>query len=63
MKLVAATAPKFTLVAPVKPDPVTVTLLPTGPDAGSKDVIDGAGDGGRAATLKFVALLRFHPGS
>ena len=32
VKLVAATAPKLTLVAPVKPDPVTVTLLPTGPE-------------------------------
>ena len=34
VKLVAAMVPNVTLVAPVKPVPVTVTLLPTGPDVG-----------------------------
>ena len=43
VKLVAATAPKSTLVAPVKPVPVMVTVVPpaVGPEVGR----DG-GDGG-----------------
>ena len=46
VKLVAAMAPNVTFVAPVKPVPVTVTLLPTGPDVGLNAVIVGTGGGG-----------------
>ncbi len=44
VKLVAATAPKTTLVAPVKPVPVIVTLVPPagGPDVGEIEVTVGA---------------------
>jgi hypothetical protein len=45
VKLVAAMEPKFTLVAPVNPDPITVTVVPTGPDVGEKEVIEGTGGG------------------
>ena len=43
VKLVAATAPKSTLVAPVKPVPVMVTVVPPagGPDVGEMEVMAG----------------------
>jgi hypothetical protein len=43
LKLVAATAPKATLVAPEKPVPVTVTVVPpvVGPELGEIDVMVG----------------------
>ena len=45
MKLVAATVPKTTLVAPVKPVPVMVTVVPPagGPEVGETPVTVGAG--------------------
>ena len=45
VKLVAATVPKSTLVAPVKPVPVMVTVVPppVGPDVGEMLVTVGAG--------------------
>ena len=46
VKLEAGTVPKLTSVAPVKPVPVIVTAVPTGPDAGLNDVIVGTGGGG-----------------
>ena len=58
VKVAAASEPNRTLVAVVKLDPVTVTLVPTGPDRGSNDVIVGTG----CVTLKFVALLPVPPG-
>ena len=42
---VAVTAPNLTLVAPVKPVPVKVTVVPTGPLVGAKLATTG-GDGG-----------------
>jgi hypothetical protein len=39
---VAATPPKRTAVAPVKFEPVTVTVLPTGPTVGVNEVTTGA---------------------
>jgi len=43
VKLVAATKPKTTLVAPVKPVPVMVTVEPpaVGPDVGEMEVTVG----------------------
>lgn len=43
VKLLAATPPKTTLVAPVKPDPVIVTLVPPagGPEVGEILVMAG----------------------
>src|SRR5712691_12886625 len=46
VKLAAGVAPKLTSVVPVKPDPVTVTSVPGGPDRGVNDVTDGVGGGG-----------------
>ena len=46
VKLDAGTVPKLTSVAPVRPVPVMVTAVPTGPDAGVNDVIVGGGGGG-----------------
>ena len=45
LKLVAATPPHATLVAPINPLPVIVTVVPTagGPDDGAIAVIAGAG--------------------
>jgi hypothetical protein len=45
VKLVAATVPKLTLVAPVKPVPVTVTVVPpvVGPEVGEIEVMVGVG--------------------
>jgi len=45
VKLVAATVPKTTLVAPVKPVPVMVTVVPpdAGPEAGATPVTVGSG--------------------
>ncbi len=45
MKLVANTEPKRTLVVPVKPEPVIVTVVPpaVGPDVGEIPVIVGIG--------------------
>ena len=42
VKLVAATAPKATLVAPLKPVPVMVTVVPpvVGPELGEMAVTD-----------------------
>ena len=50
--MVAAVPLKETALVPVKPLPLTVTFVPTGPLAGVKDVIDGL-----TITVKFVALL------
>jgi hypothetical protein len=43
VKLVAATVPKSTLVAPVNPVPVMVTLVPpdVGPEVGEREVTVG----------------------
>ena len=46
MKAVAAVVPNSTAVAPVKPVPVTVTVVP--PAGGPADRADG-GDGGAGA--------------
>src|SRR5213596_330292 len=56
-KLVAATPPNFTEVAPVKPVPWIVTEVPTGPLVGVKDVIVGA-----VVTVKSDALVAVPPG-
>jgi hypothetical protein len=40
---VAATPPKLTDEAPVKPVPVIITVVPAVADAGKKDVIKGGG--------------------
>jgi hypothetical protein len=53
VKLVAATLLKLTAVAPVKPVPVIVTTVPTGPDVGVKDVIVAQ----VAATVKSAVLV------
>jgi hypothetical protein len=53
VKLVAATLLKLTAVAPVKPVPVIVTTVPTGPDVGVKDVIVAQ----VAATMKSAVLV------
>jgi hypothetical protein len=57
VKLVAATLLKLTAVAPVKPVPVIVTTVPTGPDVGVKDVIVAQ----VAATVKSVELVAAVP--
>ena len=54
---IAAVALKVTAVAPVKFVPLIVTLVPTGPLAGAKLVIVGAG-----MTVKLVALVAVPPG-
>ena len=56
MKLAALTPLNRTAVAPVKFEPLIVTLVPTGPLAGVKLVIVGA-----AMTAKFVALVAVPP--
>jgi hypothetical protein len=45
VKLVAATVPKTTLVAPVNPLPLTVTLVPPAgvPEVGLMEVTTGSG--------------------
>ena len=45
MKLEALVPLNFTAEAEVNPDPVNTTLLPTGPDAGEKLLMVGAGVG------------------
>lgn len=52
---VALVALKATAVAPVNPDPVSVTAVPAGPLAGVKEVICGAGVG--SETVKVEALV------
>lgn len=49
----------FTLVAPLKFEPVTVTELPTGPLAGAKLVIAGAG----GTIVNDVPLVATPPGA
>ncbi len=49
---VADLDPKATLVVPVNPDPVTVTVVPTGPLVGEKEVITGC-----VRTTKLVLLV------
>src|SRR5438093_627920 len=56
-KLVAATPPNFTEVAPVKPVPWIVTEVPTGPLVGVKDVIVGAVVPVKSDALDVVALV------
>ena len=48
----------MTSVAPVKPDPVITTEVPTGPDVGSNPVIAGGG----GVTVKVSALVPVPPG-
>ena len=57
VKLAALTPLNVTAVAPVKFVPLIVTLVPTGPLAGVKPVIVGAG----ATTVKLVALVAVPP--
>ena len=54
----AAVPLKWTAVAPVKPVPVRVTTVPTGPEVGVKPVTVGAG----AVTVKLAALVPVPPG-
>ena len=54
----AALPLNLTPVAPVRFVPTIVTFVPTGPEAGVKDVIVGAGIG----TVKAVALVAVPPG-
>ena len=56
-KVVAATPPNFTEVAPVKAVPLIVTTVPTGPLVGVNEVIDGA-----VVTVKADALVAVPPG-
>jgi hypothetical protein len=56
-KLVAATPPNFTEVAPVKAVPLMVTTVPTGPLVGENEVIEGA-----VVTVKSDALVAVPPG-
>ena len=42
----------FTAVAPVKPEPLIVTLVPTGPLVGAKELITGG-----ATTVKLMVLV------
>ena len=53
----AATPPTVTAVAPAKPAPVMVTIVPTGPAAGARRVIPGAG-----TTVKLATLAAVPPG-
>lgn len=55
---VALVPPKVTFVVPVKPLPVIVTFVPTGPLVGLNDEIVGAG----CVTVKAVALVAVPPG-
>ncbi len=55
---VADTPPKVTAVVPVKPVPVSVTAVPTGPTRGLKPVSVGAGEG---LTVKAVAEVAVPP--
>lgn len=50
-KVVTGVEPKLTLVAPVKFDPVMVTVAPTSPDVGENDVTAGTGGGGGGEPL------------
>ena len=52
VKMVAATPPMLTFVAPVKPLPVMTTCDPTGPLEGDSPEITGV-------TLKFCALFKY----
>jgi hypothetical protein len=56
-KVVAATPPNFTEVAPVKAVPLMVTTVPAGPLVGVNEVIEGA-----VVTVKFAALVAVPPG-
>src|SRR5437867_234904 len=56
-KVVAATPPNFTEVAPVKAVPLMVTTVPTGPLVGVNEVIVGA-----VVTVKSEALVAVPPG-
>src|SRR5204863_3730373 len=47
----------FTAVAPVKPEPLIVTLVPTGPLVGEKELMLGA-----TVTVKLVELVAVPPG-
>src|SRR5213595_555408 len=47
----------FTAVAPVKPEPLRVTLVPTGPLVGVKELMLGA-----TVTVKLVELVAVPPG-
>src|SRR5213595_831347 len=49
---VAAVPLNVTLLAPVKPEPLIVTLVPTGPLVGAKELITGG-----ATTVKLLALV------
>ena len=53
----AAVPWKVTAVVPVKPEPLMVTLVPTGPEVGVKLVTVGA-----AITMKLVVLVPLPPG-
>jgi hypothetical protein len=53
---VAATPPNFTAVAPLRPVPLIVTEVPTGPLDGEKDEIVGTG-AQEELTAKLVALV------
>jgi len=57
VKLVAATVPKSTLVAPLKPVPFTVTVVPPalGPEEGDTEVTVGAGGGGGVTDVNLSA--------
>jgi hypothetical protein len=57
---VAATPSKVTELVPVNPEPVIVTLIPTGPLVGEKLLIVGAP--GAEVTVKLVALVAVPPG-
>src|SRR5438034_7382296 len=57
-KVVAATPPNFTEVAPVKAVPLMVTTVPTGPLVGVNEEIVGAA----AVTVKSDALVAVPPG-
>jgi len=60
VKQVAATKPKTTLVAPVKPVPVMVTVEPpaVGPDVGEMEVTVGVGML-LGVVMRPIELLRF----
>src|SRR5204863_477411 len=53
---VAAVPLNFTAVAPVKPEPLIVTLVPTGPLVGEKELMLGA-----TVTVKLVELVAVPP--
>ena len=59
----AGTSLNVTAEAPVKADPVIVTMVPIGPDAGTNDEIDGGGTGGGdCVTTKLASLVDDPPG-